>query len=166
MGDSFLSPVDRSFFPRKHAHYELCNRSMSVVMWLWLTVLNEISPSSSSSSQILPDFKPCHTLSLMSRAQSEAAVTFWSLRFSIPFSTGALQENNLMLVAPAIDISNSGFRSYFVGSGYPFLPIATECQPFGARSNIYEGLIHRPHFPFTSLEHNALRIVSREGTIF
>ncbi|GAA6110914.1 uncharacterized [Tachysurus ichikawai] len=73
----------------------------------------------------------------------------------------ALQENNLMLVAPAIDISKSGFRSYFVGPGYPFLHIATECQPFGAGSNIYERLIQRPHFPFTSLEHDALRIVSR-----
>lgn len=83
----------------------------------------------------------------MSSAQSDAEVTFWSLRFSIPFSTGALEENNLMPVAQAIDISNSGFRSYFAGSGYPFLPIATECQPFGAGSNIYEGLIHRPYFP-------------------
>lgn len=129
---------------------------MSVFIWLGLTVLNEISPP--SSSQILPDFKPCHTLPLMSRAPSEAAVTFWSLRFSILFSTGALQQNNLMLVAPAIDISNSGFRSYFAGSGYPFLPIATECQPFGAGSNIYEGLIHRPS---SSLEQDALQIVSR-----
>ncbi|KAF5910080.1 Uncharacterized protein DAT39_000214 [Clarias magur] len=88
----------------------------------------------------------------MSSAQSEAGVTFWSLRFSIPFSAGALQENNLMLVAPAIDISNSGFRSYFAGSGYPFLPSAAECQPFGGGSNIYEGLIHRPYFPSTSPE--------------
>lgn len=91
----------------------------------------------------------------MSSAQSEAAVTFWSLRFSIPFSAGALQENNLMLVAPAIDTSNSGFRSYIAGSGYPFLPIAAECQPFGGGSNIYEGLIHRPYLPSTSLERDA-----------
>lgn len=115
-----------SFSSRKHAHYELCNLYMLVVMWLWLTALNEIHPP--PHTHYLPPhkseltFKPCHTLPLMSSAQSEAAVTFWSLRFSIPFSTGALQENNLMLVAPAIDISNSGFRSYFSGSGYPFLP--------------------------------------------
>lgn len=104
-----------------------------------------------SPPQILPDFKPCHTLPLT----NSAAVTFWSLCFSIPFSTGALRENNLMMVAQAIDISNSSFRSYFAGAGYPFLPITTECQPFGAGSNIYEGLIHRPHVPPTSLECDA-----------
>lgn len=73
-------------------------------------------------SQILLDFKPCHTLPLTNSAQSEAVVTFWSLRISIPFSTGAFQENNLMLVVPAIDISNSGFRSYFSRVRLPFSP--------------------------------------------
>lgn len=101
---------------------------ISTCWWLcgygWQLLMKSIPPH----THYLPPhkseltFKPCHTLPLMSSAQSEAAVTFWSLRFSIPFSTGALQENNLMLVAPAIDISNSGFRSYFSGSGYPFLP--------------------------------------------
>lgn len=42
----------------------------------------------STPSKILPDFKPCHALPLMSSAQSEAAVTFWSLRFPFPSPQG------------------------------------------------------------------------------
>lgn len=76
----FLSPV---LFPES-----MLVMSFVISMCRWLCGYGWQLLMKSTPSQILPDFKPCHALPLMSSAQSEAAVTFWSLRFPFPSPQG------------------------------------------------------------------------------